>query len=330
MRIVIILGICLFVLVILAKGFTRLVGGISKKQASNNLVQYLTREYKGELNFKNLNRFFNSGNMNPNMFSVRIYNANKPEIEFYCHINLKTILEDGGITMSGLDVKTINDYYLEAIKRYDTRQAIKRIFKTEFSFIVFNNNSIDLTTDVNLESEALQLLLNKFITRLNYFYDDLDIYSDIALIIKTPNHPEGFIEVPLEFYDNKWSMSCFMLSDKATNFNIIESRIKRDLIKYLEQSQPNFEIYDSKKVYLDKNALSRAASVQYLSDKTVNNEGTVKYQNPLKGVYATYFDLETGHIYKGELITTKNDKISYDEELVLIKKTLQAEGVLAW
>lgn len=330
MRIAIILGIFLLVIVVLLSNFTRLVGGISKHKATSNLEAYLYKKYKDEVKYKWLERFFNSGNMDPNMFSVLIYNTKNPEIEFYCHLNLKNILEDDTLSMTGLEKKTVNDHYLEAIKRYDTKQAIIRIFKTEISSIVFNHSSINLTFDANLQSDQLQMLLDKFVNRLNYFYEDLGLYSDITLIIKTPDNPEGFIEIPLEVYNSKWTLTAYLLSNNATNFKVIEKRITRDMINYLEQSHPDFEIYDSRKIFIDKTSLSRAASIQYLSDKNIKNDRTKKWQNPLKGVYVTYFDLETSHIYKGELLSKTNDKTTYDEALNQIKKAIQAEGVLAW
>lgn len=50
-----------------------LIGGVSKKQAEKNFSDFLTKNYPNELAFTNLKRFFNEGNMNPNMFSVEVY-----------------------------------------------------------------------------------------------------------------------------------------------------------------------------------------------------------------------------------------------------------------
>lgn len=330
MKIAIILGICLLVIVLLVANFTRLVGGISKQHATTNLEAYLKIKYQDEVRYKWLKRFFNSGNMDPNMFTVLFYNTDTPEIEFYCHINLKTILEDNAVTSGDTEQSTINARYLAATKRYDTRQAIKRLFKTECPTITFNTNTIDLSLEANLEPDALQELIKRFIVRLNYFYEDLGIYTDIAIVIKTPEHPDGFLEVPLELFDSKWHSGSFMLSEKASGLKTVETSILKKVNQYLRQSQPNFKIYNAQKIFLDKTTFSRAAWVHYLSDTTIVNGGNTKWQNPLKGVYVTYFDFETHHIYKGDLLTSNYDTLSYDETLVQLKGALQTEGVLAW
>ena len=330
MKIIILSCVSLFIIFLVTTGCTKLVGGISKSTAAKNLDQYLQREYNGTLSYTELNRFFNAASMDPNMFSVVIYNIDKPEIEFYCQINLKNILINDTITNSGLDKTTINTLYLKEVDRYNTRETIKTYFEAEFSIIEFTTTSINLTLKNSVDAEQLQQLLTKFIERLNYFYKALDIYYDIALVIKTPENTEGFIEVPLEVNENKWSVESFLVSNKATNFKVIkkqiETRVKNDLAK----SQPNFEICNLRKVFLDKNTLSRAAWIQYLNDKTIINEKNTKWQNPVKGLYVTYFDLETGHIYKGQLLTEDNDKITYEETLLLIKKALKTEAIIAW
>ena len=94
MKTLIVIGVLLVLFFIFVSNFSRFMGGISTNKAAQNLEHYLEKEHKGELGFRELNRFFNAATMNPNMFTVVIFHKEIPEIEFYCHVNPKELLEN--------------------------------------------------------------------------------------------------------------------------------------------------------------------------------------------------------------------------------------------
>ncbi|EGV43187.1 hypothetical protein BZARG_1063 [Bizionia argentinensis JUB59] len=327
MKIIILSGICMLILLLVTTGCARLAGGVSKKKAASNLEAYLQREYKGKLTFSDLNRFFNAATMNPNMFTVLIYDKQIPEVEFYTRIDVKKILIND--TLYTTENLTFNDLYKEAVKRYETKQAIRADFKNEIPEIDFTLGTIYLNFNDDLSPENLENVITRFIDRLNQSFEELNDAYKFNILIKTPDYPEGFIDVPLEVDDNKWHAEPFMLSENFGGFEALKTKIEIRLQAKLDSSYPHFKINMYKKVYLDKSSLSKGAWVQYLDDKRVVNNDKGKYVNPQKGIYVTYFDLESEFIYRGEMLTEENDKTSYETELRRIIEAIEEEGIRA-
>lgn len=304
------------------------MGGISTNKAAQNLEHYLEKEHKGELGFRELNRFFNAATMNPNMFTVVIFHKEIPEIEFYCHVNPKELLENDTLSYYGTENLKIADLYQRERKRYETRQKVKADFVNDIPEIKFENDRFEIFVPGEIETADLHDVIERFVARLNSVYEELDIPYTMSLFIKTEAHPDGFIDIPLENIENQWHPQMFMLSATMNDFAAIEKDIKQRIQTDLDASYPNYEIDDNyRKIILDKSSLSKIAWVQYLKDKTIDNDKNEKWQNPLTGLYITYYDIQTGHLYFGEMVSQENDNISYDETLALIKLKVEAEGI---
>ncbi|WP_157486454.1 hypothetical protein [Maribacter forsetii] len=328
MKTLIVIGVLILLFVIFVSNFSRFMGGISTNKAAENLEHYLEKEHNDELGFRELNRFFNAATMNPNMFTVVIFHKEIPEIEFYCHVNPKELLENDILSYYGTENLKIGDLYERERKRYETRQKVKADFINEIPEINFENDRFEIFVPGEMKTTALHDLIDRFVARLNNSYEELDIPYTMSLFIKTEAHPEGYIDIPLESIENQWQPQMFMLSPKMSDFDTIENNIKERVQSDLDKLYPNYEIDDNyHKIILDKNSLSKIAWVQYLNDKTVNNDKNDKWQNPLTGLYVTYYDIDTGHLYFGEMISQENDKISFEETQALIKLKVEAEGI---
>lgn len=328
MKFVIIAAVTLLIIAFIISGCSRLAGGLSNKKAASNLETYLEREYGGELTFSNLNRFFNAATMNPNIFTVLIYNKNIPEIEFYTHINVKTILEDDSLPMYGSEKKTISDLYNEALNRYTIRQAIITDFKNDIPEIIFSTDIITLDFKKKLVAAELPKILENFVAKMNQSFEELFSGYEWSLLIKTDKHTEGFMEIPLDIDDDKWHLKPFMLSEKVNNFNILKTKVEETLQAKLNASYTNYKISDYKKIYLDKSSLSKGAWVHYLNDKRVVNVENGPWKNPQKAIYISYFDLDSLFIYRGLMLTEESDKASFEEEATQIAKALKNEGII--
>ncbi|MDW5289676.1 hypothetical protein [Formosa sp. PL04] len=327
MKITILSVICILIVLLILAGCANYIG-IPKKKAASNLEEYLQRKYKGKLAFSDLSLFFNAATMDPNMYGVLIYDKDIPEIEFYTHLNLKTILENDTLPMYPIaDAMTVDDLYKDAVKRYEARQAVKADFKNEIPEIHFSTEIIDLDFKRDIEPKELEVIVARFIDRLSKSIEELDSAYQFSLRIKTASHPEGFMIIPLEVEDSKWHANPMVLSEKAVGFDVLKTMILKNIQAKLETPYPYFKTTENSKIYMDKSTLSRGAWVQYLEDKRIVNNGIEKWKNPQTGIYVVYFDLDTRFIYRGELLTEENDKDSHGKELRQLIKTVEAEGI---
>ena len=327
MKISILSVICILIIVLIVAGCANYIG-IPKKKAASNLEAYLQREYKGKLGFSDLSLFFNAATMDPNMYGMLIFDKEIPEIEFYTHLNLKTILENDTLPMyPNSDSMTVDYLYKGAVKRYKARQAVKADFKNDIPEITFSTEVIDLNFKRDLMPKELEAVITRFIARLNKASKELDTAFQFSLQIRTASHPEGFMIIPLEVEDSKWQAKPMVLSEKAVDFEVLKTMIKKNIQGKLEQPYPYFKMTDYSKIYMDKSSLSRGAWVQYLEDKRIVNDGKGKWKNPQTGIYVVYFDLDSKFIYRGELLTEESDKNSYVKELRQIRNTIEEEGI---
>jgi len=327
MKITIVSIICLIIIVLILIGCSNYIG-IPKKKAAQNLEEYLQKKYNGKLGFSDLTLFFNAATMDPNMYGVLIYEKETPEIAFYTHLNLKHILENDTLPMYPTsDNMTVDNLYKDALKRYETQQAVRADFKNEITEITFSTETISLSFNRDIKPDELEDIVARFINRLNQSFETLNTGYQFRLLIKTSRHPDGFIIIPLDIEDSKRVDNSMVLSEKAVGFENLKTMILKNINAKLEVPYPYFKITENSKIYMDKSTLSRGAWIQYLEDKRIKNNGNGKWRNPQTGIYVVYFDLDTQFIYRGELLTNENDTTSYTQELRQIINTIEAEGI---
>jgi len=327
MKITIVSIICLIIIVLILVGCSNYIG-IPKKKAAQNLEEYLQKKYNAKLGFSDLTLFFNAATMDPNMYGVLIYEKETPEIAFYTHLNLKHILENDTLPMYPTsDNMTVDNLYKDALKRYETQQAVRADFKNEITEITFSTETISLSFNRDIKPDELEDIVARFINRLNQSFETLNTGYQFHLLIKTSRHPDGFIIIPLDIEDSKRVDNSMVLSEKAVGFENLKTMILKNINAKLEVPYPYFKITENSKIYMDKSTLSRGAWIQSLEDKRIKNNGNDKWRNPQTGIYVVYFDLDTQFIYRGELLTNENDTTSYTQELRQIISTIEAEGI---
>ncbi|PZW42491.1 hypothetical protein LX95_00803 [Mesonia algae] len=328
MKFVILVAVFLLIILLITTGCAQIVGGISQKKAATNLEQYLQIKYNGQLTFKDLNRYFNAATMDPNIFSVVVYDKQVPEIEFYTHINAKTILENDTLPLyPKADAIVFDDLYREILKRYNIRQEVIADFKAEISKIVFSDNDIEFTFNEDLNPNKLNDIVTRFINRLNQSFKQIDSAYELSLLIKTPEYPGGFINITLDIENAQYTPGPYLLSENLTNFEMLETKLEAYMQAKLDTNYPYFKIISHRKIYMDKSSLSKGAWIQYLDDKRVKNTESGRWVNPQKGLFVVYFDLQSSFIYRAEMLSEENDKTSKDQENLQIKEALEAEGI---
>lgn len=321
----IIIPIALYALFLILSGCSKYIG-ITKSQAKKNLIAYLERDFEDDLAFKNLNRFFNAATMNPDIFSVLIYNKEIPEIEFYAHLNLKTILDDTVLPLQAGEQLTCQDLYQASKKRYKARQAVIKELQPDFD-IHFNYKEINISLNTQPTPDALNSILQRCVSILNQYHKALDHYNDFEVTIKTPEQPKGFVTFTLEDDREKWTRSPLQLSNNYSNYKNLKHQLTNYALNQIATYKTPYILAERQSIYIDTKTLSRAALIQYLDDSSIDNTNNGPWINPQKGIYIIYFDVYSNFIYRGELLTETNDTLDYDETLALIKTALNTEGI---
>ncbi|SHJ19494.1 hypothetical protein SAMN04488096_11040 [Mesonia phycicola] len=327
MKTILIVGSCLLLILFLFTNCAQIAGGISKKKAAKNIDEFLKKEYKGKLAYKNLSRAFNTATMNPNSFFIHVYNKKNPEIEFYTYIDAKKIVTNKYATSYKIKLE---EQYQRIVEYYNTEQKVITEFSNDTLSVDFlDNEIIALNFNYEINAEELKTFCTKFLNRLNESYEILHNGTSRKLLVKTPNFNDGLVSIPLQIEEQQqWSIGYYFLAENLVNAEAFKTKIESNIQAKLDQHYPYYKINEYKKVFLDKSSLSKGAWVQYLLDTRINNEENEKYENPLVGIYIVYFDFETNFIYRGEMLTENNGVISYEEEINKIKKALNEEGIV--
>ncbi|WBL21126.1 hypothetical protein [Zunongwangia sp. HRR-M8] len=116
----------------------RLFGGMSKNKAAKTLSQYLEQHTQQQLGFTNLTRFWNEGNMNPNMFNVEIFDEKTPEIRFGLHFDAKLMKEQDSLYQGSFQTLSIQEQYEEVETDYRIKQSITVPLKNNGIIIDFD------------------------------------------------------------------------------------------------------------------------------------------------------------------------------------------------
>jgi len=326
MKTIIIIGVFLLLLILLLSSCSQIFGGLSKKEAAKNIDEYLEKEYHGKLAYKYLSRAFNAATMNPNSFYIHIYDTEIPEIEFYTYIDVKKIITEEYAASYKIEFE---EKYQNMVEYYEAEQAVISDFKGDTLSVEFLDQEVIILNFKNeIKSEELELVIAKFLNRINESYETLNNGVSRKLLIKTPSYPEGLVSIDLDIEEQQWFVNHYSLAENLVNSQVFKTKITSNIQAKLDEGYPYYKIDEYRKVFLDKSSLSKGAWVQYLLDTRINNGDNKKYVNPLTGIYIVYFDFETNFIYRGELLTKENDKASYDEEISKIKKALNEEGII--
>ncbi|MBL7559538.1 hypothetical protein JAO71_06930 [Olleya sp. YSTF-M6] len=315
----------IYILYLIVLGCSKYIG-ISTTQAKKNLKTYLDREFEDDVSFKHLNRFFNAATMNPNIFSVLIYNTNIPEIECYLHLNLKTILEDAVLPLRATEQLTCQEAYQASKQRYDARQTVIAALQPDFD-LQFDYKAVNITLDNQPTPEVLRFIMQRCVDTLNKYHTALNHYDDFEVTITTPEQPQGFVTFTLEDDRQQWTRLPLQLSVNYSNYNPLLARLTRYALQQIASLKTPYALAERHTIYIDTKTMSRAAWVQYLDDTSVDNTTQGPWINPQKGIYVIYFDLDSNFIYRGTVLTETNDTLDYTETFALIQSALTTEGI---
>ncbi|WP_417886660.1 hypothetical protein [Zunongwangia sp.] len=286
----------------------RLFGGMSKDKAAKTLSQYLEQHTKQKLGFTNLTRFWNEGNMNPNMFSVEIFDEQTPEIRFGLHFDAKLMNEKDSLKQGGFQTQSIQEQYNEVETDYRIKQGMIVDLKKQGIALDFDYYSAQLRFKNTPTPERLKETLTTLIARMNTHKSDLLSSNYFEFNIQTPPYSTAVLQAKTTSEENEhWKLNSFSLNTQAEDYKLIEKSIEKETTYYLKQLDHPYQIHPASKVYVNTDTFKEAVWIQFLSDASETDDTLVKRSMaPVTAVIFQYFNPETYHIIRTELTPIAN------------------------
>ncbi|RXG32282.1 hypothetical protein [Leeuwenhoekiella marinoflava] len=316
------IAILIILIAILMLGCGRLFGGMSKDRAAVTLEQYLTERFQKKLSFENLNRFFNEGNMNPNMFSVEIFDQQYPKIRFALHFDAKKMKEEDLLDQGGYQERSLKEMYTEAKTDYTIKQNITEQLENKGILTNFEYYSVNLNFTTTPSSLFIKNTISELLNTMNQNRDTLYCGGYFKFNIKTPVLSHSLLQGETIPGIEGWDFTHFTINTKAEAYTKLQSKINLDIIAYLKQSQASYRLHPTSKTYVNADTFDEAVWIQFLSDQNGSrSKEPVAWKEPITAVMLVFFDLETQKMLRTELHTIVDLK-TFEERWEKIEELL--------
>jgi len=281
----------------------RLFGGMSKDKAAKTLDRYLKKHTQQALGFTNLTRFWNEGNMNPNMFSVEIFDEQTPEIRFGLHFDAKLMNEKDSLKQGGFQTQSIQEQYNEVEANFRIKQRMIAALKKQGIALDFDYYSAQLQFKNTPTPEFLKETLTALIARMNTNKSDLLSSNYFEFNLQTPPYSTAVLQAKTTSEENEdWKLTSLSLNTQAEDYKLIEKSIEQETTHYLKQLDHQYQMHPASKVYVNTDTFKEAVWIQFLSDASEADDTLVKRSMaPVTAVIFQYFNPETHHIIRTEL-----------------------------
>jgi|SRR5690606_20867072 len=304
--IVICFGIILLLLSVIKSKYM-----VSKKVASKNLEIFLDANYGNTLTYSDLNRFFNSGNMNPNCFRALVFEKENPRVELMITFDAKEIITQTDIPSAYPDGMTFNESYQERILAVQIQNEISRKMKPldldlewDYDKVTFTLNKVETEADILYKENLFLKLLNKEKT------DILGYYHDLTLVLKPFQNTNVYLERSLEQKDSVWSLKDLKLYKNTKGFNALKKAIEKGKYNYLQANYPKQRLYDYSESFIDPTNFNKVLFIQATEiKKTQKEEDALKkgvWTSPITGYVVTYWDLSKKRAQYIHFVITPN------------------------
>ncbi|MBW2960565.1 hypothetical protein [Mesonia aestuariivivens] len=287
----------------------RLFGGMSKEKAAKTLTQYLGKHTDQKLGFSNLNRFWNEGNMNPNMFTVEIFDEQIPEIRFGLHFDAKVMKEQDSLSQGSFQELSIQEQYEEFEKDYRIKQSMIVPLKKDGIQLDFNYYSATLQFENKPKPKTLKATISTLMKTMNSNKSHLLSSNYFNFNIQTPQYSSAVLQANTASETEKedWKLNYFTLNSKAEDYKVIEQTIEAKTTQYLNQLDHKYQMHTASKVFVNTDTFEDAVWIQFLSDKSETDDTIIKRSRaPITAVVFQFFDLETQAIIRTELKPISN------------------------
>lgn len=290
---------------------------VSEKVATQNLETFLAANYGELLEYSDLKRFFNSGNMNPNCFSVRVYQKKEPRVELFITFDAKTIATQTDIASDYPDGLSFHERYLQRIAVVEIHDVISAKMKPLGVDLVWDYNEVFFNLEAKY-SEAEVLEKSDYFLSLFEVEDSelLGYYHELSLILNITSKNNISLVRELVQEDGIWSFKTIKLYTKAADFERIRNDIKKELTTYLDANYPTQKLYDYYDTYVAPNDFSKLLYIEFTEAEKTKQEKEKQQKgvwvSPVTGYTVMYWNLEKGNIKQIGFVATDNTIIMED------------------
>ncbi|MEH0157267.1 hypothetical protein V6R21_24350 [Limibacter armeniacum] len=163
---------------------------ISKRKAQHRLKEVLKEDYDDIWKVVEIERFFNEGNMNPNMFVIVLADKDNEQIQFHSFWDAKTGEFSYGYRENS---PTLRELYEDAVEEYEMEETIRKHMGNSYSNIQFSTFNIKITLDIDPDKSFMLETSKKLCAELENFPEAWA--NSVKVIFLTPSNPKGLYYV---------------------------------------------------------------------------------------------------------------------------------------
>ena len=245
-----------------------LIGGVSKKQAEKNFSDFLTKNYPNELAFTNLKRFFNEGNMNPNMFSVEVYQINRPEITFVTFFDAKKIVGAKDIASDYLDGPSFDQLYKQEIAHMDALDLLRiQLKRHHVDLVIESYNTMNWSFIENVSEQELRTAIDNCIEVLNELKDKLNFYGDLKIQLIESNSKYEHLSFTITKENDFYELESIRCHQESLLYQRLQKLISKPPKSHGDYNEVFIPSEFSSVILINPSNYSELIGVQFYDDK---------------------------------------------------------------
>ncbi|MDM1035985.1 hypothetical protein HX065_15185 [Myroides odoratimimus] len=318
LKTLLIIGFCFLSLTLAVNNLSLIMGGMRKKKANRLIQEYLEHEFKGQLKAVEIRRFFNASNMNPNMFSVIIYDHQLAQVRWVLFFDAKILKNENRIEQGVSYAKPVKEQYQDALADYYTKEDIKLKMIDLDCRIDISYDSLTMTYLFNPNPNELKTKTKKLLYLLNQQKDALKINSIFTITIHLPTYNEDIFMIVIHSIEDSWQVKECLLKQETNYFKTLQEKLLPKRMDYLAGLDHLYSSHDFSLLYVDTACFTKAVWVHLLIDtKEVEQEKNSYHKTPVTAALLETINLTNKVVTHREIvpITEPNSFISILEEI---------------
>ncbi|PTB97641.1 hypothetical protein C9994_02050 [Marivirga lumbricoides] len=228
-----------FLLLFLGMGFMQLFA-ISEKKAMNELTDIIRTQYDSAWTIKKATRFFNEGNMNPNMFYMELQANQEPKVTFRIYWDAK--LKEPRSSY-GEKEYTLNSQYQLALEDYAMQKDIEQAIgdEAQLEYIDYWKVKIAVNDD---EADFMRKTAQKVTTVIRKYANYRTAHMDVIFL--TEEEPDGLYKIEIALTEPRDDLYIGLNTvAKGGELDQIKEKCMEVLTPVLASQRPTYDLRDA-------------------------------------------------------------------------------------